>query len=335
MNRLMTNPDGLTRHVKIRDLPLVRQLSVEGVYLDSELELTRHGWEVYGALLASLFLPQRSVYTLLTRTAAQPVLGQFRLRVEDHIAQIMFMTPGLETQRRDTAYLHLLDAMTAEAGRRGAHVLTAEVEESNRLFQTMRNVGFAVYSRQAIWQHEPGRPLYVDAVADLTPATPADTLDLHLLYCHVVPRLVQQIAMPSNRSTGLVYRQDGALRAYIAVTVGRDGIYLLPYLHPDVLFTEAKAILAGALAQTPRAEHVSVYVCVRRFEDWLEETLIDMGFEPWQQQALLARHITAGVRHASFAPLSAKLETLPHPVRPPTNPIGEPGIELVDMIERQ
>jgi hypothetical protein len=92
----------------------------------------------------------------------------------------------------------------------------------------------------------------------------------------------------------------------------------MPYLHPDV-FSEAAAILAAAIDQASRShQRVPVYVSVRRYQDWLEDALVDLGFEPSTRQAVMVRHIAAGVRQAGFAPLSHKLESAPNPIKPPT-----------------
>lgn len=317
------------RHVKLSDLPLVRRLTDQGTFLDSELGLTREAGGLQNAVLSSLFLPQRGVYTLLSRAYRQTVVGQFRLKSDNHVAQMTYVAPRLESDSHsDSALLHLLDALTAEAGRHGAHILTAEVDDRSPLFQTMRNAGFAVYSRQAIWRRMPDQPLAAPHVAHLSRETDGDALDIQLLYCNIIPRLVQPLAAPSAVSTGWVYRQEDTLWGYVAVSEGRHGVYVMPYLHPDIVFHETAAVLAGVVARSTRAQQTPVYVCVRRYQDWLEEILMDMGFEPWMQQALMARHITAGVRHAVFAPLKSKLEVMPSPVRPPTRRIAEPSVEI-------
>jgi hypothetical protein len=320
-----------TRHVQLGDLPLVRRLTAQGAFLDSELGLTRAQGGLQSAVLSSLFLPQSNLYTMLARSDNRPVVGQFRLCSNNHLAQMTFISPDVNATQSDTCWLALLDSLTAAAGRRGAHVLTAEVDENSPLFETMRTAGFAVYSREVIWRHLPDEPLVANEIAHLTPETDADALDIQLLYCHVVPTLVQQVAVPSAESTGLVYRNDGATRGYVTITQGRYGAYIVPYLHPDVVFHEAAAILAGAIDRVSKAQQAPVYVCVRRYQDWLDETLIDMEFEPWMQRALLARHIAAGVRHASFTPLKSRLDAVPSPVRPPTSNIAEARVETFEQ----
>lgn len=307
--------DGDARALKLHDLPALKRLLDTGITLDSELAFTRA--DDRPDLLASYFLPPRGLHTLVARADKQTVFGQFRLRADDAHARITYMAPGLAPDTDDTAWLHLLDAMAAEAGRRGAHVLTAEVDEYQELFSTLRVSGFAIYARQEIWQRppEPLPDLGMDAV-ELTVESSADAHGIHLLYSNIVPRLVQPIALPPCHSEGLVYRKNERVEGYVAVSAGRSGVYLTPYLHPDV-FSEAPAIIAAAMAHAGRSARVPVYVCVRRYQDWLEDALVDLGFEPWSRQAVMVRHIAAGVRAASFAPLSRRLEVIPKPAQPP------------------
>lgn len=298
---------------KLVDIPLVRRLAEKGIMLDSELCYTRDAGG--NILFSSILLPQRGLYTLVGRAGKQQVMGQFRLKSDDHLAQIIYVAPPLEPEMLDTAWLAVMDAMAYEAGRRGAHILTAEVDEGSPLFVTMRQTGFAVYARQEIWRRGvTDEPLPESQLTgDLAEETDDDQMDIQLLYSNIVPRLVQAITVPSRDSKGLVYRKGNRVQAYIAVSEGKNGVYLMPYMHPDVLGREATAIIAGVIAQSARAERVPVYVCVRRYQDWLTESLSYMGFEAWTQQAVMVRHIAAGVRQTNFAPLVHKtLEAVPH-----------------------
>jgi hypothetical protein len=288
------------------------------VMLDSDLALTGSVDLTSAALLSSLLLPQRTTHTALARVDKQHVVGQFRLRHDPHQARIVCIAPDLPYDHDDSAWLHVLDEMTAQAGRRGAHMLTAEVGEHLALFETMRIAGFSTYARQEIWHRPPGElpQLSFDKV-DLTEEGEADAHGIQLLYRNIVPRLVQQVAAPPSHSKGLVYRKNERVEGYIALTEGRAGIYVMPYLHPDI-FSEAPAILLAAVEQASHSpQRVPIYVSVRRYQDWLEDALVDLGFEPGERQAVMVRHVTAGVRQADFAPLRSPLEVV-SPIKPPT-----------------
>lgn len=298
---------------KLADLPLLRRFVERGALLDSEVLFTREFDPSNTALLQSILLPQRSLYTLVARGLSQPVIAQFRMRAHDHLAQLVLLAP-LEPDSEDSAWLGLLDAVAYEAGRRAATMLTAEVDELSPLFPLMRHAGFAVYARQEIWRWsgELASCSELVPVGELAEESDDDTLAIQLLYSSIVPRLVQPIAVPSRESAGLVYRKDGRVQAYIAVSTGRSGVYLMPFIHPDVLGSEAAAVLLAVIARVARAERAPVYVCVRRYQDWLGDSLRDLGFEAITQQAVLVRHIAAGVRSAEFSPLMMLAGSMSH-----------------------
>jgi hypothetical protein len=324
-----------TRSVMLVDLPLVRRVWDKGILLDSELAYARAAGGPQSAILSSIILPQKNLHTLISKCDKQSVIAQFRMKPDDQLAQIVTIAPTLEEETEDnTVWLHAIDAMTTAAGKRGAHMITAEIDERSAMFTTLRRAGFAVYARQEIWRREPGHPLPpAISPAALTEETDADAMDIQLLYSNIVPRLVQPFAVPSSDSEGLVYRQGGRVQGYIALSDGKYGIYIMPFLHPDILFSEASAIIAGAIAHSAKAEKLPVYVCVRRFQDWLEDGLAVLGFAPISQQAVMVRHIAAGVRHPVFAPIAHTLEVIPNTVRPPTSRIGDlsdfygPGVD--------
>jgi hypothetical protein len=306
------------------DLPLVYRLCDNGMILDIEVAYTRSANGPHGAILSHMILPQRNLHTLISRSDKQGVVGQFRLKPDDHLAQIMTVAPTLPDEDADyTVWLHILDAMAAAAGKRGAHMLAGEIDERSPLFTVMRRAGFAVYARQEIWRREPEPLPDQITAAELTEETDADAMDIQLLYSNIVPRLVQPIAVPSSDSEGYVYRQDGRVQGYIAVSEGKYGLYVMPFLHPDILFNEASAIIAGAIVRQPKAERQPVYACVRRYQDWLEDGLARLGFAPISQQAVMVRHIAAGVRHPVFAPVARSLEAIPGTAQPPTSRISD------------
>jgi hypothetical protein len=313
-----------TRAASLVDIPLVKRVTEKGTVLDSELYYTRDGDGPHSTtLFSSLFMRQRGLHTLISRAGDERVVGQFRLKPNSHHAHMVYLAPRLDEDMDDTLWLHCLDAIAYEAGRRGAHTLIAEVDENSRLFRTLRTSSFSIYARQEIWMRMPGEyPAYIEPV-ELTEANEADAHEIGLLYCNIVPRLIQHIAgLPGGQ--GLVYRPNDRVEGYIAVAEGKSGIYMMPHLHPDV-FSEASSILAAAMSYNPRARKVPVYMCVRRYQDWLEEALTELGFDIYARQAFMVRHIAAGVRHAAFEPLTKKLEGIP--VRPPTSSRSERMIE--------
>lgn len=285
-----------TRTVTLVDLPLIRRMSDQAQVLSSEIEYTR---DVDSPTVPSILLPQRNLHTLVTRSDKQQVVGQFRLEADDQQARIIFIAPTLEQDTDDTVWLHILDAMAREAGRYNAHALVAEVDESHCLFETMRTAGFAVYARQQIWRRLPHTHTLIDTSAYPVEETTPDDPGVQSLIAHTVPSLTQQITAPPEDMSGWVYRKDNRTEAYIAASEGKHGIFLIPYFNPDAM-AEVPAVLESVIQQLSRSAKLPVYVCVRRYQDWMGNALDDLQFEPGPRQAVMVRHIAARIRHPVF-----------------------------------
>jgi hypothetical protein len=309
-----------TRTVTLVDIPLVRRLSERGTILNSELGLTRDARGDNSALLSSILFA-RELHTLVARNGEHQVIGQFRYRQDEPNAHIVYLAPDLRADYEDTAWLHILDAMTREAGRYGAHTLVAEVEENSLLFETMRAAGFAVYSRQVIWRHDP-YPRQDNVAVRLTEEAPGDHIGVISLICSTIPTMIQQVAAPNGDGTGWVYRKNGRIEGYIVVSEGKEGVYLVPYLHPDIM-PEAVDVLEAAIVNTSRTQKVPVYIGVRAYQSWLNTSLERLGFEPWVRQAVMVRHIAAGIRYSNFARVEARWEGARSPIPPPSSQVAD------------
>lgn len=310
------------RAVTLVDIPLVRRLSETGMVLDSELIYTQNG--SHNSRLFTLFLPSRGIHTMVARAEKRQIVGQFRMRPDVTFANIAYVAPALEEGENDTLWLYILDAMAAEAGKKGAHMLTAEVEESSPLFRTLRLASYSIYARQEIWRILPDdQPADApDGEIEVTEATEADLQGIHLLLGNIVPRLVQQITHLPGEGEGYVYRKDDRVEGYVGAAVGRIGVYLTPHLHPDV-FSEAPDIIRAVMRRAAPSHKLPIYVRVRRYQDWLDDVLVDLGFELCARQAVMVKHIAAGIRSAAaaYTPLREVLESVPSPAKPPTSGI--------------
>lgn len=315
----MTTSD--TRAITLADIPLVWRLSESGTVLDSEMSLTRDARGPSSALLSSILF-SRGIHTLVARAEQQQVIGQFRYRPDDYNAHLVYLAPTLPENTDDTAWLHMLDAMSREAGKHGAHMLVAEVETRSNLFETMRTARFATYARQTIWRHA-AQPASTQGEAartaiQLTDETNADQIGIMSLLCHTTPKMLQQVTAPPSDMRGLVYRNDQQIDAYIAYSEGRQGVYLIPYIRPDAI-GQADDILRAAIARIEQCQRVPIYICVRSYQSWLESSMAALGFDAWAEQAIMVKHIAAGIRTPSFARLKLRgqFETV-HKVLPPT-----------------
>jgi len=128
---------------------------------------------------------------------------------------------------------------------------------------------------------------------------------------------------------GWVYHQDGRVQAYIGVVTGKQGIFLRPFIHPD-LYKEAPGILSNLISKLTRADRLPVFICVTRFLDWMQSTLEELHFLPGPRQAVMVKHITAGVRQASFKPIHAGHGMAVGPGKQPTSHYLESDNDVID-----
>lgn len=308
-----------TRTVTLVDIPALHRLSDRAIVLDSEIQFTRDMTITNGTL--SSLLPQRNVYTLIARSDKRQVVGQFRLEPDGQNAQIIYVAPGLQSHTDDRLWLHVMDAMAREAGKHEAHALIAEVEESAALFETMRTCGFAVYARQQIWRRAPGPHTSAGPAMTLIEPIEADLNHINGFIASVVPNLMRQFCVIDEEPHGWIYQKDERIMAYFEVSEGRQGIFIRPYIHPDLL-PEASALFNSVLRRLDSANRLPVYIRVRRFQDWMATALSELAFEPGPSQAVMVKHLMAGVRQTSFEPVRERLRSLVKPAKPPTGPLN-------------
>lgn len=312
--------DADARAVTLVDLPLIHRLSEQATMLDSEIACTKHTYSANGAVISNM-LPQRGLHTLVARMDKQQVVGQFRFRSDEDHARITYIAPGLEADEDDTLWLYVMDAMAREAGKYHAHTLIAEVEEDTSLFETLRTAGFAVYARQQIWRWMPDHGKITASSITLQERGEADEPDILKLVVNTVPTLVQQILAPAPDAEGWIHWGKSELDAFFAVTTGKHGLYMVPYIHPDIT-AATELVMRSALAMGQQKSSQPIYVCVRRYQEWIATCLEALGLEPGPRQAVMVKHIAAGVKHPQF-------KTIPQGLRavatgggkPPTGPL--------------
>ncbi len=307
----MTNRDTDTRACTLVDVPLIRRISERAVVLDTEIGYTRDLHGPNGAMLSGVLLPHRHIFTLMGRSDREQVVGQFRIAAQENVAHIVYLAPGLRTTDDDTVWLHLLDAMAREAGRQHASVLVGEVDEDSLLFETMRYSGFAVYARQHVWRRLPGHyPAPTDEAFTITESRETDIGAIQGLMARLVPSMLHHVIIPHNLTGGWVYKQDDRVMAYIGVSTGRQGIYLMPYINPDIAELVA-GILHTLIQNLQGTDKLPVYIRVRRYQDWITSALDTLQFEAGPPQALMVRHIKALVRQSRFKLAQAALKIVP------------------------
>lgn len=286
-----------------RDIFAFHRWRGEGVFLHSAWMLTRGPLSMPGAMLSSL----TSAGGLVTgvyqaENGDLPLIGQAIQSGGSSWAHLLFLTPAQAINAHSLGGLHehFAQVMTL----RGALRFLADIDEQSPTFEVLRRVGYAVYSRQRIWQ------LPNETEVDPLPhsggwriAVEGDLIAIRSLYHNIVPPLVQQVEPPPAAPLrGLVYQTGEALLAYVELRYGQRGIWIQPLFHPNL--QNLKAVWGELIHQVPYRFSRPVYVCVRSYQAWLETVLESLGAEPSPQQAVMVKHLSISRRAVQPAAVS-------------------------------
>ncbi len=305
--------------------------------LDSALLLTRGNPAGFTANLGRLH-PARGFFTGVTAGSQDelPLIGQVIYRLGSRSARLSFIAPGQICDSRELP--DLLEGLAWQAGNWGAYHVLGELEEVCPAFEGMRRAGFSVYAWQRIWKMPVGQSDGSHApdgykLTDLAPVPKTepkkhsgngkngahapgassiwqtvreeDEFAVRSLFQNLVPPLAQSAdPLAIRRQRGLVYRQANEIMAYVEGVFGPHGIYLYPLIHPDI--DNAASLLKTLPEALMPLMGRPVYLAVRSYQAWMENTLIDLGATGSPRQALMVKHLTQAQR----VPLNARLVQL-------------------------
>lgn len=266
--------------------------------MNGTLALVRGNPASLSSLLAQLH-PSRGVYTAVARHEdnSSPMIGQVTYVEGERSANLSFlMAPsGLD---ESTAAL-LLENLVIQAGTWGAANVLAAVDESQEIFTSLRRVGFAVYSRQTVWQIPPLKRSGSGTSSEWSEPTPVDSEPVYRLCQSLLPPLVQGAEeMSTYCPKGLVVRRDDQVLAYTQVLSGPQGVCLQPLFHPQV--TDVRELLRGLVNQlqgmflTPLER--PIYCLVRSYQAGLASILQEFDAKMLGEQALLVKHLAVRQR---------------------------------------
>ncbi|MGH2522302.1 MAG: hypothetical protein ACRDH2_07350 [Anaerolineales bacterium] len=306
-----------------RDVKLVKTLSEQGVCLDAATGLTHGAHPLQSALFAYL-MPAASAPTVIWRApnshpknhGPSAAFGQLRHRPGQELARVLFVAPPRVPETAE-AWLRVVEQLAVEAGERGAHNLIAEVNEDSAEFEALRTAGFAIYARQSLWKLMAGghtQPGASTKTVALRPGKSSDAIGVSTLYGNIVPRLVQQVEPPPVRiKRGYVLEQGSEVIAFLDVRQGPVGIWLEPYLHPEA-YDLSEAVLHTCLDLLTNGNDKPVYVCVRRYQHWLQEIVARAGFQWMGSQAVMVKRLAARITEPLLKPLTVAEGQVPTPI---------------------
>jgi len=300
----------MVRPFDLRDLALIRRLGERGVSLHTVSALVENVHPLRGALISMLVGGEFPTFVWKPDNGERGGFLQLRVSNSGPQAFVLYISPrydqpagsangeynpldaGLRHGSEGAVWLALLDEAVAEIGRRGIHHLIAETDEHGPELPILRRSGFAVYTRQDIWNVAAAdyRPQGV-AARKLQRRHADDDWDIQLLYANTVPRLVQLVEPPppQGESDNWVLRSGDELAAFVTLRQGPTAGWLRFFIHPDAE-SEADEIVAAALEVAFEREPEQVYCCVRRYESWLPNALTRSGFSVCASQAVMVRH---------------------------------------------
>jgi hypothetical protein len=301
----------MVRPFHLRDLPLVHRLSEQGVPLHTKSSLISNVQPVRKALAG---LVGGELFTYVWKAEDRQLTGFIQLTLEDdsHHGHINYLSTsqyptnaqskngngqndGSTDAGHESAWLSLLDQAVIAAGRNGLHSLVAELNEDSPNLPILRRAGFAVYTRQDIWVFDSTvlkEPLHI-----LTPRESTDDWEIQLLYANTVPRLVQLVEPmpPIYDGQGWVLREGNELVAFVHIDDGPVAAWMRLFIHPNAEAQIDEIVHAALSLVSPSPEH-PIFCCVRRYQSWIQNSLMRHQFSLWGSQAVMVKHTVHHVK---------------------------------------
>jgi hypothetical protein len=219
-------------------------------------------------------------------------MGQITHALEEVFARLSFLAP--EDALDSPSLAELLEQLSARAGERGAHNLLAEINEDAVAFEALRKSGFVVYARQRIWKLQ-GIESTSKTNLPWNTVRNGDIFGAQTLYHNVVPGLVQQIEpLPSKQVRGMVCHLEGEIIGYADLKFGSRGVWVHPFIHPDV--EDVETHLRDLILSIPNPRQRPIYICVRTYQSWLESGLQQFDIEASPSQAVMVKRLAVQQR---------------------------------------
>jgi hypothetical protein len=132
--------------------------------------------------------------------------------------------------------------------------------------------------------------------------TSGDGFNVRKLYHAIVPTMVQHVEpSPWDRGQGWVFYQDGEMMAYAEVFSGFQGIWVQPFIRPELEGVDQ--YLVDLLRYLGPRKTRPVYVCLRSYQAWLSHALEVVGAEASSSQAVMVRRLAVSVKKPALAPI--------------------------------
>ncbi|MBN1890172.1 MAG: hypothetical protein JW850_19405 [Thermoflexales bacterium] len=298
----------MVRPFQLSDIPLLTRLEKSGVPLYNEVALTHglHPWR--SALAGYLSLHRHGLHTCVL-PASQAGGGFAQMWPRQERGVMTYIAPALSGNEPGAVWVELLEAMAVVAGKLGLQYLIAEVPGESPAIDVLRHAGFSIYLRQDILRCVPG-PACSEKLTDPTllhKASPSDEWAVQQLYYNITPRLAQLASfVPEIKPASQVYiAQDaGEVTTYLEIRPGALGAWFDVMVHPQAEVHAQHALIHGLALMGQQSER-ALYCCVRRYQEWLWEPLLALGFEAFASSAVMVKRLVAPVTEPELSPVAA------------------------------
>lgn len=285
----------MIRPFELRDIPLLHRYRKRGLFLDSVPTLTWGRTLVPAGAIISPFSAATGVFTAYYQAdeeSHEPVIAQISHAIGAPFAHFTFLAP--DNAIGSPILSPLLEYLIKRVGERGAQSLIAEVDEDSQTFEALRKASFGIYSRQTLWKMESSTP-NPSIKSEWIKSRPEDEINVWRLYNDLVPSLVQQVEpFPSGHLNGWVYYQDGNLLGFIAMAQGPKGIWLQPFIHPEM--RETSITFSQIISELNPKKTRPLYFCLRSYQAWLISEMEKMGAQPGPDQAVMVRRLVVPIK---------------------------------------
>ena len=301
------------RPFHLRDLTALYSYRDQIIGLDCANDLTR-GSSVLGA---SFFLdqldPERGAYLAVKDDDyyQQKIIGQL---IKDNDRTCAHLNALMPTSLGGTSAMgEVIGALCQHATDWGALGVMADVEVGGAVFPIMRKQGFQVYDRLRIWMIEPRTNYRRNANCGWEVYEDIDQIAIRHLFYSLIPPLSQAAQFRNfNNIRGMVYWQEGEILGFVESSVGTQGIFLTPLIHPAV--ENVSSVLYAAIHHFAPLLGRSVYIAIPSYMGWLESTLYDLNGEVVSLRTQMVRYLAQPLRVKESESLLRPLERVPiHP----------------------
>jgi len=217
------------------------------------------------------------------------MMCQVSHQIGSQSAQLSYLIAGEDADPGELACL--LEKLVKEAGEWGAMNLTCELESNSPFFETFRRADFNVWANERFWTIDK-QALNIDPKShNWRIWNSADVKAMRALYQNIVPRLFHSIEPLTRKSEmGMIlFNKDNSLMGYADLVYGPKGIWALPIIHPE--WADDPQLLPSLLTVLPNRGKRPVYLCIRSYQPWLEDTLTRMDAHASQEYVLMVKYM--------------------------------------------